>query len=240
MISHLHKIRIHPLFEGAVVAVIIFSAVIVGAKTFPKLQQYKNIFDFLDVIVTSIFLAELLIRFLSEENKRNFFKNGWNIFDSLIVIISLIPIANSEMVVIGRMLRIFRIMRVISFIPELRILISSLFSVIPKLIYILLLLFIFFYIYATVGTTLFNEINPKLWGDVAISLLTLFQIMTLEGWTDIMYETMEVYPSSWIFYISFIVITAFAFLNLLIGVIVNIIEVETSKVSHKIPPNHQD
>jgi len=240
MISHLHKIRFHPLFEGAVVAVIIFSSVIVGAKTFPKLQQYANIFDFLDAIVTSIFLTELLIRFFSEENKKNFFKNGWNIFDSLIVTISLIPIANSEMVVIGRMLRIFRIMRVISFIPELRILISSLFSVIPKLIYILLLLFIFFYIYATIGTTLFNEINPKLWGDVAISLLTLFQIMTLEGWTDIMYETMEVYPGSWIFYISFIVITAFAFLNLLIGVIVNIIEVETNKVSQSIPANDQD
>lgn len=211
------------------VVVIVFSALIAGAKTFPYLDPYENLFVYLDYLITAIFLFELLIRFVGEDDKANFFKNGWNLFDAAIVIISLIPIANSDMVVVGRMLRIFRIMRVVSFIPELRLLVTSFFNVMPKLFYILVLLFIFFYIYGTIGSTLFGPINPDLWGDVAVSMLTLFRVMTLEAWTDVMYETMEVYPMSWAFYLSFIIITAFAFLNLLIGVIVNVIDNETSK-----------
>ncbi len=231
------KLRFHPLFEALVVTIIIFSALIAGFKTFPFTSQYQEIFNTLDYVITAIFLFELLIRLLSEKRAKDFFKNGWNIFDTVIVIISLVPINNADLVVVGRMLRIFRIMRVISFIPELRILVEALFQVIPKMMYILVLLFIFFYIYGTVGATFFGDINPDLWGNVALSMLTLFRIMTLEGWTEVMYETMDVYYSSWFYYVSFIIITAFAFLNLLIGVIVSVIDQET-KLDDKIKNAH--
>ena len=226
-LTSLVKLRFHPLFEAAVVSVIVVSALIAGVKTFPGTSQYQDAFRILDYVISGIFLFELLIRFISEKNTKLFFSNAWNIFDTAIVIISLIPINNADLVVVGRMLRIFRIMRVISFIPELRVLVEALFQVIPKMMYILLLLFIFFYIYGTIGATFFADINPELWGNVAVSMLTLFRVMTLEGWTDVMYETMEVYYSSWIYYVSFIVITAFAFLNLLIGVIVSVIDKES-------------
>jgi voltage-gated sodium channel len=231
------KLRFHPLFEAAVVCVIVVSALIAGVKTFPGTAQYQDAFNVLDYVISGIFLFELTIRFFSEKNMKLFFKNGWNIFDTVIVIISLVPINNADLVVVGRMLRIFRIMRVISFIPELRILVEALFQVIPKMMYILVLLFIFFYIYGTVGATFFGDINPDLWGNVALSMLTLFRIMTLEGWTEVMYETMDVYYSSWFYYVSFIIITAFAFLNLLIGVIVSVIDQET-KLDDKIKNAH--
>jgi voltage-gated sodium channel len=93
----------------------------------------------------------------------------------------------------------------------------------------MLLMFIIFYIYAAIGSTLFEDINPVLWGDITISLLTLFRVMTFEDWTDVMYETMEVYPLSWVYYLTFIFFTAFAFLNMVIGIVVNVMERENEK-----------
>ena len=118
----------------------------------------------------------------------------------------------------------------ISIIPELRLLLVSLVKALPQLGYVMLLMFIIFYIYAAIGSTLFEGINPTLWGDITISLLTLFRVMTFEDWTDVMYETMEVYPLSPFFYISFIFLTAFAFLNMVIGIVVNVMEQESEKI----------
>ena len=91
-------------------------------------------------------------------------------------------------------------------------------------------MFIIFYIYAAIGSTLFEDINPTLWGDITISMLTLFRVMTFEDWTDVMYETMEVYSLSWFYYLTFIFFTAFAFLNMVIGIVVNVMERENAKV----------
>jgi len=86
-------------------------------------------------------------------------------------------------------------------VPELRMLINALIKAMPGMSYIALLMFIIFYIYAAIGSLLFAEINPVLWGNITIALLTLFRVATFEDWTDVMYETMEVYPLSWIFFI---------------------------------------
>ena len=142
------------------------------------------------------------------------------------MVVSLIPIDNTDMALVGRLIRIFRVLRMISIIPELRLLLNSLLKALPQLGYVLLLMFIIFYIYAAVGSTFFHDINKELWGDIAISLLTLFRVMTFEDWTDVMYETMEVYPLSWAYYLSFIFFTAFAFLNMIIGIVVNVLEEE--------------
>jgi voltage-gated sodium channel len=220
--------RIHQnkSFELFVISIIIFSALVVGLKTYSISPLMLQIISVLDWSISIFFLIEITIRFISEENKKDFFKNGWNIFDTLIVTISLIPIEDSEMAVVGRLIRIFRVLRMISIIPELRILLTSLMKAMPQLGYIVLMLFIIFYIYAAIGSIFFEAINPVLWSNISISMLTLFRIMTFEGWTDIMYETMVVYPLSWIYYLSFIFLTTFAFLNMVIGIVVNVLDEE--------------
>lgn len=222
-------VRSNKAFELFVVAVILFSAVVIGVKTYDIPPAMLTFVSWLDVGITIIFLAELIIRFIGEENKKRFFHNGWNVFDTIIVVASLIPIEESEMALIGRLLRIFRVLRMVSIIPELRVLLNSLLKALPQLGYVMLLMFIIFYIYAAIGATLFATINPELWGDISISLLTLFRVMTFEDWTDVMYETMAVYPLSWTFYLSFIFLTAFAFLNMVIGIVVSVIEQEHRK-----------
>jgi voltage-gated sodium channel len=223
---NLNLLKNNKAFELSVVAVIIISALEIGAKTFPLSDNAVSVTKILDMFITLFFLFEISIRFIADDNKKAFFKKGWNVFDTLVVAISLIPINDSEMALLARLIRIFRVLRMISVVPELRVLINSLIKALPQLGYVVLLMFIIFYIYAAIGSYIFGDINPVLWGDIAISMLTLFRVMTFEDWTDIQYETMEVYPFSWIFYITFIFFTAFAFLNMVIGIVVGVMEEE--------------
>ena len=223
------RIRANKWFEAFVISVIVISALLVGAKTYELPAGMSSVTLFLDWFISAFFLTEITIRFLAEKRKRYIFKSFWNWFDTLIVVISLIPADDTELALIARLVRVFRVLRMISIIPELRILLVSLVKALPQLAYVMLLMFIIFYIYAAVGSTLFETINPVLWGDITISMLTLFRIMTFEDWTDVMYETQEVYSLSWIFYLTFIFFTAFAFLNMVIGIVVNVMERENEK-----------
>jgi voltage-gated sodium channel len=223
------RLRHNRAFEFFVIAVIIISALEIGAKTYQLGPGAMTLTNYLDIFITVFFLFEIVVRFIAEENKKDFFKSGWNIFDTLVVAISLVPISESEMALLARLIRIFRVLRMISIIPELRILINSLLKALPRLGYVVLLMFIMFYIYAAVGSYLFKDINPVLWGNIAISMLTLFRVMTFEDWTDIQYETMDVYPMSWLYYMTFIFFTAFAFLNMVIGIVVGVMEEEHAK-----------
>ncbi len=226
----LNKLRSNKVFEFLVIGIIIFSALVIGAKTYSIPPELLRIIHLLDWFITLFFLTEITIRFLGEKNKMDFFKQSWNIFDTLIVAVSLIPVQDSDLAVIGRLIRIFRVLRMVSIIPEMRLLLNSLLVALPQLGYIVGLMFIIFYIYAAIGSTFFAVINPELWGDISISLLTLFRVMTFEDWTDVMYETMKVYPLSWLYYLSFIFFTAFAFLNMVIGVVVNVLNEESDKI----------
>ena len=222
-------IRGNKIFELVIIAVIIFSAMMIGAHTYDISLYWLDILKIFDVAVTIFFLVELLIRMAAEERFANFFKKGWNIFDFIIVTASLIPVDESEMVLLARLLRIFRVLRLVSMVPELRILMDALVKAIPRIGYVVLLMFIIFYIYGAIGSFMFERINPVLWGDVTIAMLTLFRVATFEDWTDVMYETMEVYPFSWIFYLTFIFITAFVFLNMMIGVVLDVMQKEHEK-----------
>lgn len=236
----LFNLKQNKAFEIFVIVVIIVSALEIGAKTYELGPVGLAITQYMDLFITLFFLIEISIRFLAEENKKYFFKSAWNVFDTAVVIISLIPIDESEMALLARLVRIFRVLRMISIIPELRVLINSLLKALPQLGYVVLLLFIIFYIYAAIGSFLFSEINPVLWGNIAISMLTLFRVMTFEDWTDIQYETMDVYPMSWIFYMTFIFLTAFAFLNMVIGIVVGVMESENKLEREKTEPSLHD
>lgn len=217
----LKKVDSSPLFQWSVITVIVMSALLIGAKTHDLPEQVVSLLSFLDSAITVFFVIELSIRFIAYPNKKTFFKSGWNIFDTIIVIGSLIPAGGSG-VLLARLLRVFRVLRLVSMVPELRLLINALIKAIPRMGYIALLMFVIFYIYAAVGSILFHQINEVLWGDVSISMLTLFRVATFEDWTDVMYETMAVHPMSWVYYLTFIFLTAFIFLNMMVGTILEV------------------
>ena len=227
-------------FEKIVILVILTSAFMIGLSTYSVPEWIENFIYFFDISITVFFAIEIFIRFKSYNKVLNFFKNGWNIFDLLIVIGSLIPLDGSETVFLGRLLRIVRVLRLVSFLPELRTLVAILYRALPKIGNIVLLMFILFYIYGGFGSLLFAEINPSYWGDISIAMLTLFRVLTLENWSEVMYETMSVYPISWIYYVSFIFITVFALINMMVGVVVDEFLTNTeSKLIGKLENNQQ-
>jgi voltage-gated sodium channel len=223
--TRLKKIDSSKVFQGIIIAVILLSALLIGVKTHNLPENFVSVLAVLDIGITIFFVFEIVIRFLAFPNKKKFFHNGWNIFDTVIVIGSLVPDGGSG-VLLARLLRVFRVLRLVSMVPELRLLINALLKAIPRMGYIGLLMFVIFYIYAAIGSMFFNQINEVLWGDVSISMLTLFRVATFEDWTDVMYETMTVHPLSWIYYLSFIFLTAFIFLNMMVGTVLEIMSQE--------------
>ncbi len=223
-------LRDYKAFEIFVISIIILSSLMIGVKTYNLNPIVENVLIILDYGVTIFFVLEIIIRMAAEERFREFFTKGWNVFDFTIVVVSLIPLDDAEYALIARMLRLFRVMRLISFVPELRVLVSALIIALPRMGYVVLLMFIIFYLYAIIGNLMFSEINPVLWGDLGVSLLTLFRVATFEDWTDVMYEAMTVHPLSWIYFISFIFFSAFVFLNMMIGIVVDVLNEEHAKM----------
>lgn len=223
-------LRNNKLFETFVIVVIVVSALVIGASTYDFPEGVLGFFSVMDWVVTLFFLAEIIVRMLADGSLRRFFSQGWNVFDFLIVVASLIPVEESQMALLGRLLRIFRVLRLVSIIPELRVLLNAFLSAIPRMGYVSLLMFIIFYIYAAMGSIFFAQINPELWGNITISMLTLFRVATFEDWTDVMYETMATYPLSWMFYLTFIFVVAFVFLNMMIGIVVETLQTEHERM----------
>ncbi len=223
--AKLHRLDSSKIFQGVVIFVIIFSALTIGLKTHNLSTQMMSLLISIDLAITIFFVIEIIIRYLATNDLKKFFTSGWNIFDTIIVIGSLIPTGGSG-ILLARLLRVFRVLRLVSMVPELKLLINALLKAIPQMGYIALLMFVIFYIYGAVGSILFENIDPNLWGNVSISMLTLFRIATFEDWTDIMYMTMESYPISWLYYLSFIFLTAFVFLNMMVGTVLEVMSQE--------------
>jgi voltage-gated sodium channel len=235
--SKLTKIREARWFSNLTTAIIVIYSSALGLKSLMDVDSgYMTVMYLLDYFVTVYFLMEIMIKMSAEENFLDFFKNKWNLFDFVIVVITLIPLENSTMAAVARLLRIFRILRLITVRPGLKRIIDMLLGAIPSIIDIVILMFIIFYIYAIIGNFLFADAPSGLWDDFLISMLTLFRILTFEGWTAVMYEGMEIYPWSWIYFVSFIIIAAFVFFNLFIAVIIG----EMEKLRDQDDHGHED
>ena len=229
MVEAFLKIRNSKFFNTLVISVIIASALYAGVSSYNEIipADYVFLLQVFDYSITVFFTIEILIRIIAERSLINFFKDGWNVFDFLIVSISLIPIGGAESVFVARLLRIVRILRIITVVPAFRHIIDSLIKTIPRVGFIALLMFIFIYIWGAIGTLFFDEINPERWGNIGVAMLTLVQVATYDDWAAVMRELIVVYPVAWIYFVSFIIINAVVLLNMVIGVIVDVMTKES-------------
>ena len=221
--SLFERIKNNRFFQAFVITAIILSAFLVGVSTYEIPAPTVAFIYVLDALITIFFVIEICIRFFAEDKKLHFFKNGWNIFDSLIVIISIIPIGPNSSILVLRLLRIFRVLRLISAIPELKELIEALLKSIKRVFYVSLLLFIIIYVYASFGSILFGQSDPQRWGDLGISMITLVQVLTLSSWENVMLPMQEIFWWAWVYFYSFVAIGSITILNLIIAVLVDVI-----------------
>jgi len=202
-----------------IIGVIVFNAILLGMETsFTIMAVAGPLIIALDTACLAIFVIEIGLKLYSQ--RLSFFRSGWNNFDFVIVGISLVPGAQTFTVL--RALRILRLLRVVSVSPSLRRVVEGFVRALPGMGSVFLLMGMIFYIGAVMATKLFQQSFPVWFGDLGNSAYSLFQIMTLESWSmGIVRPVMEVYPYAWAFFVPFIMVTTFAVVNLLVGLIVN-------------------
>lgn len=202
-----------------IIAVIVVNAILLGLETYPAvMDRAGGLIVALDYLCLTIFVLEILAKLYAD--RLAFFRNPWNVFDFLIVAIALAPATHTLSVL--RALRILRVLRVISVLPRLRRVIEGFLTALPGMASVFLLMGLVFYVGAVMSTKLFGASFPDWFGSLGASTYSLFQIMTLESWSmGIVRPVMEVYPQAWLFFVPFILLTTFAVMNLVVGLIVN-------------------
>ena len=209
-------------FEYTIIAIIIFNGALLGIGTSLTLtERYGELIRFGNLAALAIFIVEALLKMaVASPRATGYFKDGWNIFDFLVIVFALIP-ATGQFAMIARLARLLRVLRLISTIRDLRIIVAALVRSIPSVGHVMMLMSIIVYIYAIMGYHLFHENDPDNWRNLGIALLTLFNVITLEGWTDVMYTALETHPLAWLYFVSFVIIGTFVVINLFIAIIIN-------------------
>lgn len=201
------------LFELLIVGIILVNSILIGVETSfttPGIRLVQN-------IILGIFTFEIAVRFIAADSVKSFFKSGWNLFDLSLVLISYIPetmVENTHMLMALRVLRVFRVLRLLRTAPEIKLIISVLVKSFSALLYNGIFFFIFLYLFAIIGVSMFKlpeyeslspdmqvvytqyikdapnspEVSPDPYGTLSESMFTLFRVLTGEDWTDIRYN----------------------------------------------------
>jgi voltage-gated sodium channel len=268
LVETCRKIVASPAFNQFILALIVLSGVLIGMETYPQFdphtptgQPIGKWLELLQNIILAVFVVEAAIKIAAHGSKPwEYFRNPWNIFDFAIIAVSLLPIGDGggrQVVMVFRMARLLRALRLLTALPRLQILVSALLKSIPALGYVGILLLLHFYIYAVMGTFLFRENDPVRFGNLQRSMLSLFQVVTLEGWNDVMHSQLfgsDInYSDEWkalpeaanrrsdahpvaapIYFVSFIMLGTMIMLNLFTGVIIGSMQEAEDQSSGKV------
>ena len=227
-----------PATRNTIIGVILFNAALLGLETSDQAMARAGVLIVvLDRICLAVFVIEILAKLFAFGGR--FFRDGWNVFDFAIVGISLMPGAQTLSVL--RALRILRLLRVVSVAPRLRRVVEGFITALPGMGSVFLLMGLIFYIGAVMATKLFGNAFPEWFGTLGLSAYSLFQIMTLESWSmGIVRPVMEEFPYAWAFFVPFIMVTTFAVVNLLVGLIVNSMQEAHSEESEAATDSYRD
>jgi voltage-gated sodium channel len=227
----------HRTTERVLAGLIILNAIVLGLETSPALMaSYGWLLDPLDHLLLGIFVIEVLVRLIV--TGRGFFRDPWNVFDFIVVTLSLMPQTGPLSVL--RALRILRVLRLVSAVPTLRRVVGGLIESMPGIGAIAFLLALVYYCFAVMATNLFAEAAPEYFGAMGRSAYTLFTIMTLEGWNEVANKVMEKHPYAWLFFIPYILTTTFTVLNLFIAIIVTAMQNEADKIREAEMREHRE
>ena len=205
-------------FGRIILGVILFNALLIGASTYHKVPLFRT----LEWVCIWIFVVEIALKFYARESTAAYFKNGWNVFDIIVVGSALVPNI-STIATLLRVLRVFRILRLVDGLEELRLIVNVLIRSLKSMMYIALLMFICFYIYAVLGVELFGAGQPAEYGTLHEAFFSLFRSLTCEDWTDLRYNGLP-YGNYWVvtvFHVTWIMISTFLLINLVVGAVLN-------------------
>lgn len=209
-------------FEYSIIAVIILNGILLGLETSAAIdREYGHWMRLGNEVALWVFIVEAALKMLAQWPRSwQYFRDGWNIFDFMVIVFALVP-ATGQFAMIARLARLLRVVRLISAIRDLRLIVAALVRSIPSVGHVIMLMSIVVYIYAIMGFHLFHQLDPARWGSLGLSVLTLFNIITLDGWTQVMNTAMRHYPWAWLYFVSFVVVGTFVVINMFIAIIIN-------------------
>jgi voltage-gated sodium channel len=212
-------------FQGLILALILVNGAVLGLDTFAEGEGSDHaLLRRIDQAIIWLFVAEIGLRIWAEGWR--YPRDGWNIFDFLVVAVSLFATASGLGAL--RAFRVLRVLRVVTAMPRMRLVVSSLFSAIPGIASVGVVLVLILYVFGVIAATLYGADHPERFGDVLRAMFTLFQVMTLEGWPDIAGEVIDTHPRAWAFFVAFILIATFTMLNLFVAIVVRVVEDDAS------------
>jgi len=222
MVSLARRIAGDGRFSGFIIGVIVVNAVLVGLETSGNLLAWAGVvLELFNYAVVAIFMFEIGVRIIAYwPRPLAFFRDGWNVFDFVVVAITILPAVGTFAAVV-RLARVLRILRLVSVHPELRLIVGTMLRSLRSMFSILLLLGLVVYVYAVLGYHLFGAIDPDRWGDLGKSVKTLFETLTLEGWLEYQAAVIAEVPFAWLYFGSYIVIAVFIVVNLFIAVVLH-------------------
>jgi voltage-gated sodium channel len=211
-------------FQLFILGVIVLNAVTLGLQTYDLSSDVDSALGTIDEIFLGIFVVEILIRIGAYGSRpQDFFKDGWNVFDFVVVAAAFAP-GLRENATLLRIVRLLRVVRIVTVLPDLRVLVRALIRSIPPIVSLAVLTLMLMYVYGMVGWILFHEEDPGNWGDIGQALLSTFTMLTLENWPSLLEAGVEIHPQSWIFFVSYVLLASFLVINILIAIIINSVE----------------
>jgi voltage-gated sodium channel len=212
-------------FQGFIFAVIVANAVALGLETYDAIDRdVGGALEGANDVFLGIFVVEMAIRIAAFGRRPwDFFRDGWNVFDFVTVFAAFAP-GIRENATLLRLARLLRVVRVVSVLPDLRVLVSGMARALPPIGSMAVLAVLLIFVYGMVGWELFGDEIPERWGNIGEAMLTLFTVLTLEGWNDVLAEAQEVHPGSWLFFVTFVLLASFLLINIVIAIIINSVE----------------
>ncbi len=238
MTSRIRDLVEAPWFGHAITVAILVAAIVVGLETSPSMvARWGGSLHLVNDVILWVFVAEAVAKIVAY--RFGYFKDPWNLFDFGIVAVCFLPI-DAGAVAVLRLARLLRVLKLVRALPQLQVLVGALLRSVPSMGYVALLLSLLFYVYAVAGVFLFGENDPVYFGHLPIAMLSLFRIVTGEGWSEIMYIEMwgcgafgyDDWPGLCVaskaqpvlaatYFVTFMLLGAMVILNLFIGVIMN-------------------
>jgi voltage-gated sodium channel len=205
--------------------VILANAVVLGLETYDGIEQEAgDALSTLNDIFLGIFVVEIAIRIAAHGSRpKDYFKSGWNVFDFVVIGGAFLPGLREDATAL-RVLRLLRIVRVVSIFPDLRFLIRGMVRSLPPIASMAMLTSLLIYIYGILGWIFFADTDPEHWGDIGEAMLSLFVVLTLESWPEIMGDVIDVHPWAWIYFVSYVLTTSFLLINMVIAILINSLE----------------
>ena len=207
------------IFQELILAVILFNSIIFGLQTSQSLMaKCGRLLGLLDQACLVVFVIELILKLIAYN--RRFLRDPWNIFDFLVVSVSLVP--DMGVFSSARILRVLRVFKLISGLKQMRVILGSIVKSTPGIMWAGALLLLFYYVYGIIGTVLFGKVFPDWFGTLGDSLYSLFQVMTLESWSmGIARPVIKAFPYAWIYFVTYILATSFIVMNVVVGIVLN-------------------